>query len=268
VFFTDHSSRPAGHRVEHAPIWKRLLAREINQPLTRVICVSEYGFRCMTGLGLLPIDRFKLIYNGVDLTRVTPDVRLAAEFRGRYAIPADRAIVLQVSWIIPEKGIPELLRTAREVLSKTNKVQFVLAGEGAYRDAYTREAQKLGLGDHVTWTGMIEDPFGEGVYDSADVVCQLSNWEEVFGWMIAEAMAYQKPVVATRVGGIPELVRNAVSGFLVERGDVHGTAEKILLLLENPELRRQLGNAGSQITREKFNLRQNVAKLIELYDFK
>src|SRR5947207_10183349 len=110
-----------------------------------------------------------------------------------------------------------------------------------------KEATAMGLGDQITWTGMVEGPFGEGVYDAADIVCQLSNWEEVFGWMIAEAMAYQKPVVATRVGGIPELVSDSVSGFLVERGDVNATAEKIILLSQKPELRRQMGLAGAQI---------------------
>ena len=49
----------------------------------------------------------------------------------------------------------------------------------------------MGLGENVTWTGLMKDPFGEGVYDAADVVCQLSRWEEVFGWMIAEAMAFE-----------------------------------------------------------------------------
>lgn len=125
-----------------------------------------------------------------------------------------------------------------------------------------KDAQAMGLGDHVTWTGMVEDPFGEGVYDAADIVSQLSNWEEVFGWMIAEAMAYQKPIVATRVGGIPELVSDRESGFLVERGEVAASAEKILLLAEQPELRRQMGQAGCRITHEKFALKQNVAQLI------
>lgn len=63
------------------------------------------------------------------------------------------------------------------------------------------------------------DPSGEGVYVAADVVCQLSRWEELFGWMIAEAMACKKPVVATCVGGIPELVAAGQSGYLVERGN-------------------------------------------------
>ena len=266
VFFTDHTSRPAGYLVQRAPFWKRQLVRLINRPLTKVICVSNYGYRCISGLDLLPNERYELVYNGVDLSRVAPDERLATEFRRRYSIPDDRTIVLQVSWIIPEKGIPELLQAARQVLSKSDKVQFVLVGEGEYREQYMNEAEALGLGDHVTWTGMVEDPFGEGVYDAADIVCQLSNWEEVFGWMIAEAMAYQKPIVATRVGGIPELVSDRESGFLVERGDLDATAEKILLLAGQPELRRQMGRAGCQITSEKFALKRNVAQLIHSYD--
>ncbi len=265
VFFTDHTSRPAGYKVSRAPFWKRQLVRLINRPLTRVVCVSKYGYRCITGLDLLPSERYELVYNGVDLSRVSPDPRRAEEFRRRHSIPADRTVVLQVSWIIPEKGIPELLQAAGLVLSKTDKVQFVLVGEGAYREQYMRDAEAMGLGDHVTWTGMIEDPFGEGVYDAADIVCQVSNWEELFGWMIAEAMAYQKPIVATRVGGIPELVSDEESGFLVERGDIAATADKILLLVAQPKLRRQIGQAGCQITHEKFALKRNVAQMIRLY---
>jgi len=268
VFFTDHTSRPAGYKVSRAPFWKRSLVRVINWPLTKVISVSKYGYSCITGLGLLPNERYEIIYNGVDLSRVTPDPQLAAEFRRRHSISPDRTVVLQVSWIIPEKGIPELLQVAKQVLSGTDKVQFLLVGEGAYRKQYMNDAEAMGLGDHVTWTGMVEDPFGEGVYDVADIVCQVSNWEEVFGWMIAEAMAYQKPIVATRVGGIPELVSDEESGFLVERGDIAATAKKILLLLEQPDLRRQMGRAGCQITHEKFALKRNVAQLIRSYNLR
>ena len=268
VYFTDHASRPAGHRIETSRIWKRLLSRAINSHITKVICVSGYGYRCITGLGLLPMDRFELVHNGVDITRISPSPRSGAEFRQRYSIPADRTVILQVSWIIPEKGILELLRAAREVLSKTDKVHFVVVGEGAYREQYMKEAQELGLEDHFTWTGMIQDPCGEGVYDAADIVCQLSHWEELFGWMIAEAMAYSKPVVAARVGGIPELVSDSVSGFLVERGDIRAAADRIVLLADTPQLREEMGNAGSQIAKEKFELRQNVAKLLKLYDLK
>ena len=63
-----------------------------------------------------------------------------------------------------------------------------------------RRAVEMGIEDRVTWTGMVEDAFGEGVFEAADVVCQFSRWEEVFGWTIAEAMAHGKPVISTRAG--------------------------------------------------------------------
>jgi glycosyltransferase involved in cell wall biosynthesis len=265
VFFTDHSSRPAGYEPVRAPVWKRTLARVINQPLTKVISVSNYGYECLTELDLLPRARYELVYNAVDLKRVAPDPQRALAFRREYAIPEERAVVVQVSWIIPEKGIADLLAAAQLVLAQTKHVQFVLVGEGAYREQYMREATELGLGDHVTWTGLVPDPFGVGVYDVADIVCQVSRWEEVFGWMIAEAMAYSKPVVATRVGGIPELIEDGATGFLVARGDTKAMAEKILLLLGDRALRTQMGRTGCQTANTKFNLQQNVAQLLKLY---
>ena len=61
-------------------------------------------------------------------------------------------------------------------------VQFVIVGEGPYRERYMRKAEQLGLSESITWTGLLKDPFGEGVFDAADVVfCQLSQWEEVLG---------------------------------------------------------------------------------------
>jgi len=265
VFFTDHASRPMGYVPNRAPFWKRMLVRLINWPLTKVICVSKYGYACLTGLDVLPAERFQLVYNGVDLTRLAPDPQRAAEFRRRYSIPAERALVVQVSWMIPEKGIFDLLQAARLVLAKNKSVQFVLVGEGAYREQYRKDAVAMGIGDHVSWTGLVQDPFGEGVYDAADIVCQVSRWEELFGWVIAEGMAFGKPIVATRVGGIPELVVDEVSGFLVERGDSETVAKRILKLVGDSDLREQMGRAGFHITRENFDLERNVSQMIRLY---
>lgn len=265
VFFTDHSSRPGKYTPELAPLWKRMLARLINFPITKVISVSKYGYHCAKTLGLLPSNRYELVYNGVDLARVKTDCARVAEFRSRYDIPDNKKIIVQVSWIIPEKGIPDLLEVAQIVCSKRKDAQFVIVGEGPYRERYQRRANEMGLEDSVTWTGLMKDPFGEGVYDAADIVCQLSQWEEVFGWMIAEAMAFSKPVVANRVGGIPELVDDGETGFLVDRGDVQQAAERVLSLLENEELREKLGQAGRQKTEARFNLQTNVTELLKVY---
>jgi glycosyltransferase involved in cell wall biosynthesis len=206
-----------------------------------------------------------MIYNGVDLSRVKADPQLATKFRERYSIPAERAIVTQVSWIIPEKGITDFLETARLVLRQNRKVQFVLVGDGVDREQYARDAAAMGLGDHITWTGMVDDPFGEGVFHAADLVCQFSRWEEVFGWMIAEAMAHGKPVVATRVGGIPEVISDGVTGYLVGRGDVAAMCDRILQLLVDPALRARMGASGRDTVAGKFDLRKNVSQLIGSY---
>jgi glycosyltransferase involved in cell wall biosynthesis len=266
VFFTDHTSRPAGYEGRRAAFWKRTVARIINSPITKVVCVSEYGRRCLTTLDLLPKERHELVYNAVDLSRVKQKPNAGIDFKTRYGIPADRVVVVQVSWMIPEKGIPQLLQAARDVLSKNSRVHFVLVGEGAYREQFMKDAEALGIAEHITWTGLIQDPFNEGVYDAADIVCQLSEWEELFGWMIAEAMAYGKPIVATKVGGIPELVNDRLSGFLVPRGDPHAAAKRLTELAADPDLRTQLGAAGREIVAKKFALKRNVAQLISLYD--
>src|SRR5437870_8070403 len=117
-----------------------------------------------------------------------------------------------------------------------------------------KAADDMGLGDRFTWTGLVEDPFGEGVFDAADVICQFSRWEEVFGWMIAEAMAHAKSVVATRVGGIPELIVDGTSGFLVDRGDVESMSRRVLELLAGSTTGSRMGNAARQTVLAKFNL--------------
>lgn len=104
-----------------------------------------------------------------------------------------------------------------------------------------------------------------GVYDAADIVCQVSRWEEAFGWVIAEAMAYGKPVIGTRVGGIPEVVADQQSGFVLDRGDVSAIADRILKLVNDPELRARMGHFGLKMVAERFDLRTNVGKLVNLY---
>lgn len=265
IFFTDHSSRPAYYRPQRAPFWKRGFVRLINHPIAKVICVSKFGCHCMQTLDLLDSNRYELVYNGVDLTRVKHDPSRGAEFRRRFAIPGNKKVVVQICWIIPEKGISDLLEIARLIKTSDENVHFVIVGEGPYREQYMKQAQEMGLNNTVTWTGLVMDPFGEGVYDAADVVCQFSRWEELFGWMIAEAMAYKKPVVATRVGGIPELVADGQSGFLVDRDNPTDAAEKLLRLLRDSDLRHRMGEAGCVVVHARFNLRKNVRQLLSAY---
>lgn len=265
IFFTDHSSRPAGYVARRASLVKRALARLINLPISKVVCVSNYGKDCLTALDLLPRDRHQLVYNAVDLSRVTEQPGGVSELKRRFQVPDDRVVIVQVSWMIPEKGIPELLKTAELLIKRNSQVHFVLVGEGAYRQQFMKTAEAMGIGSHLTWTGLVKDPFGEGIFEMADIVCQLSDWEELFGWMIAEAMAHGKPIVATKVGGIPELVEEGVSGFLVDRGDSATAALRLDQLARDVALRKNFGSAGAALVKRKFDLKRNVAELIALY---
>lgn len=269
VFFTDHSSQPEGYVTRRAPLWKRRAARIVNRPMTRVITVSEYGYRCAAGRDLFPLERLEMVYNSADLSRASAQAsdrgKRAVEFRRKHSIPEGRALIAQVGWIIPEKGIDDLLAAARLAVSQNSDLHFVFVGEGAHREEYTRQAVEMGLENHVTWTGQVEDPLGEGVFAAADVICQVSRWEEVFGYVIAEAMACGKPMVATRAGGIPELVEDHKTGFVVNRGDPRAIADRILKLVADPDMRNRMGRAGLAAANAKFDLRRNVARVVRSY---
>lgn len=264
-FFTDQSSRPEGHIMRPAAWWKRGLVPIINYPLDYVYCASNYAYQCNVATRLLRRERYVLNYHGVDISRAAAGLDRADFFRRRYLLPEQRAVVVQVSWIIPEKGIHDLLRAARIVLSVKRDVQFVIVGGGDFRDEYEQLASALGISDHVTWTGLMQDPLSEGVYAAADVVCLMSRWEELFGLVIAEAMASGKPVVGTRVGGIPESIIDGETGFLVDRGDEVAMAEKILCLLDNRALRENMGEKARQSAAARFDHRKSVRRMTECY---
>lgn len=82
---------------------------------------------------------------------------------------------------------------------------WFLSSEGGSRQEYTRRREDMGISDHVTWVGLVAHPFGEGRHAAADMVCQMSRWEEGFGLVIAEPMAHGRPVVSTRGGASPKL---------------------------------------------------------------
>lgn len=262
VFMTDQGSHPEGYRPSRAALWKRLAAAPAARCYTMVICNSDHNARCAAVRGYVAPSRICRIYNGVDMER---RIGSGAEFRRRHGIPQQAPVALQASWIRPEKGIEDLLEAARIVLAERPDAHFVVVGEGAAQPAMMQRAEALGIARSVTWTGLVEDPLAEGVFAAADVVCQLSRWEEAFGWVIAEAMVCERPVVATRVGGIPELVEDGRTGYLVPRRDPRATAARILRLIADPELRAVFGHAARESAREKFELRKNVAEVLRLY---
>jgi glycosyltransferase involved in cell wall biosynthesis len=100
---------------------------------------------------------------------------------------------------------------------------------------------------YVGYVARVED-----IYCTSDVIVMPSRWQEPLGLISLEAGACRKPVVATRVGGIPEAVQDGVTGFLVEAGDVGGLVERVALLVGDPALRRSMGEAGRRRIEDEF----------------
>ena len=264
VFFTDQGSHPEGYVPTRRPAWKRILARALNLPMTGVICISDYNAECMRIRDTFDSARVQRIYNSVDLAAAHGD---GMEFRRRHGVPLDAPTMVQASSMIPEKGITDLIEAARLVVDRIPNAHFLLAGEGKHREEYMALARSLGLESHFTWTGLVHNPVSEGLYRAADVVCQVSRWEEAFGWVIAEAMAASRPLVATRAGAIPELVRDGETGYLVPVRAPSAIADRLLQLLPDAPLRARMGAAGRLAAEENFDLQRNLDTLMRAYGF-
>lgn len=260
IYFTDHASRPAGQIPRRMAAWKLPLGRLLTLPITRALAVSDFSDRWLRSLGFCPADRIARVYNGVALG-ASGD---GSAFRRRYGIPPDAALVTQVGNMIPEKGFKDLLKAARIVLDQEPSAHFAMVGEGLWRREFEQYAESLGIGRSVTWTGLVNDPVRDGVYAASDIVCLMSSWEEAFGFVVAEAMAQQKPMVVTSVGALPELIAEGETGFLVPRGDPQAMARRILDLIANPALRMGIGAEARRVAGERFDVRESVAQLLRL----
>ena len=264
IVFTDHYSHPEGFVPAREPFWIRIAARLLHQPVAMTVAVSDHNHGVIATTGIFPLSRVCRIHNGVDLAR-SGVIDAGTAFRARYGIPSGRILVTQISQMIPEKGLADVLEAARLALARDANLHFAFVGDGKYLEHYARRAVEIGIGDHVTWTGLIIDPVAEGVFMATDISSLASRSQEAFGLVVAEAMTCEKPVVATRVGGIPEVVEDGKTGFLVDRGDTAALADRFVLLAQDAELRSRLGRAGRERAAACFDVRTNTGRLLELY---
>ena len=208
----------------------------------------------------VPAAKVTAIHNGVDLSRFGRAGKL--ESRMRLALPADAPIVGTVGRLDPVKDQVGLIRAFAQVRTQHPAAVLVVAGDGPCRAELERVAAGLGQRDHVRLLGNRDDI--PTVMSALDVFV-LPSIAEGISNTILEAMATGLPVVATRVGGNPELVEEGVGGALVPRSDPDALAAAIAAYTGDPELRRRHGQASRQRAIGHFSLERMAQAYANLY---
>jgi glycosyltransferase involved in cell wall biosynthesis len=189
-------------------------------------------------------------------------------FRQAYHLE-DRLLIAMVARLSPEKGQEILLEALPQIAAAHPKVTVVFAGTGPqdHQAALAMKAQALGVAARCVWLGHV-NPVAP-VLHAADVIVLpstvLPGWDEGFGRVLVEAALCGKVVVATRTGGIPEVVREGETGLLVPAGDPRALANALCLLLQDPGLRRRMGLAGFRDAKERFGVQTHCHRIMDLY---
>lgn len=172
--------------------------------------------------------------------------------------------VICVGRLAPVKAQHVLVAAIDALVKQGRDVRLRLVGDGAMRATLERDAAARGLGGAVVFEGWLNQDAVRALYAQADIFA-LASFAEGVPVVLMEAMAMEIPSVATRINGVPELIRDGVDGWLVAPSDAVELAEAIAALMDDATLRRRLGAAGRQRVIEKYDLARNTARLAEMF---
>jgi colanic acid/amylovoran biosynthesis glycosyltransferase len=235
--------------------------RELQRDGARFIAVSRFVENALIAAGFPP-DRIVQHYIGVDTEKFRP-IPAGQKSKGRFVLSVARHVEL--------KGIDVLLKAFAHVARKHPDVKLLQVGAGPLTATLKKLAHDLEIGDQVQFLGAQPNAKVVELLQNAEVFalpCKTheSGRAEALGIVFNEASACGIPIVATRSGGIPEVVEDKETGFLSAEGDDVALAENLASLLADPSIGRRLGANGRELVRARFDLIQQTLKLEEIYD--
>jgi L-malate glycosyltransferase len=223
------------------------------------ICASGAIREMLVGDGVPPA-RAVTVHEGIDIERV--DAAAPAKLHEELWLPHHAPIVGNVAALVPHKGQRHLIEAARLVLPQVPDARFVIAGEGELRPALDRQIKEHHLEKHVVLAGFRPDVLS--LHKTFDIFV-MSSVTEGLGTSLLDAMAAGKPVVATAAGGIPEVVVDGDTGFLVAPRDHEAMAAAIVRLLKDEALRQRMGAAGRTRACTMFSAERMVQETLRVY---
>lgn len=250
VVYSPHGSILAGYfspRTTRLFVWLDAMAARFTD---RIVCCTskEIGEYLAAGIGRA--GQYVVIPNGLDAEVYALLAAPPALTRAALGIPSEARPALCIGRLVAVKGQTFLLRAWPSVLKGEPRALLLLAGEGPDEQPLRAQAAALGLGGSVKFLGFREDI--PSLLACAEALV-LPSLNEGFGMVLVEAMAMGKPVVASAVGGVPELVLDGRTGLLVPPADPEALATAIRRLLEDPGAARQMGEAGRERARKAFS---------------
>jgi glycosyltransferase involved in cell wall biosynthesis len=207
-------------------------------------------------------DKVEVIPSGVEREGLRMSLEAQEALKNRFAVGAPVPAVGFVGRLEPVKGPQFFVEAARRIHARLPRAKFLVIGDGSLRAKMERSVAEYGLALQFIFTGWIED--AEKVFAALDVLL-MPSVNEAVGRSALEAQAAGVPVVATRVGGVPEIVRDGVTGLLVEQGDTDAMAAAVLSLLEDPQRRQAMAEAARGWVDEKFSADAMVKGFTDLY---
>jgi glycosyltransferase involved in cell wall biosynthesis len=212
-----------------------------------------------------------LIPYGADLKAFHADVRAVARVRARLNLRPDDFVILAVGRLVYKKGFEFLVQAMPDVLRDAPNARLVFAGDGDLREELARRAERLGLNSHVLFAGKVPREEIPAYFGAADLVAVPSVRDDagnVDGLpnVALEAMAAGKPLIASRVAGLREVIHDGENGVLVEQRAPDQLARAILTLARDADLRARLGAAGKRDVREVLNWDNVARKFIGVYE--
>ncbi|ODS34147.1 MAG: putative glycosyltransferase [Candidatus Scalindua rubra] len=228
----------------------------------KIINLSEIEIERFLKHGIGTKQQLKHIYNGIDIKYYERTMASNLKKRDEFGLSKDDFICATVGRLVPVKGHTYLIKAIQKVIKVIPKARFLFIGDGELKSELSEEIKSLGLQENIFLLGARRDI---ATTLSCINIFLLPSINEGFGMVLIEAMAAKKPVIATNVGGIPEVVIDGKTGILIPPKDTEGFSSAIIKLYNNPELSKRMGLAGYRRTKNIFNIETTVHELEDLY---
>ena len=218
----------------------------------KIICISDAEKQSALDKKICREDKLQVIFNGVDIESYENGVHGAIK-RRELNIPEDAFVVGMVGRMSPQKAPDVFIKMAKLVKEKVPNAHFIIVGNGNQEAEIRKYAENNGFSDSLHITGWVDNPMS--YVELFDVACLLSRWEG-FGLALPEYMMAGKPIVASRVDAIPNIIRDGENGLLIEVDDDVRASEAVLRIYKDAGLKNRLVTQGMEDVHNRFNARR------------